>query len=287
MLFHAAPSRTDRKYLGSGTFARAFVLSATAALSSSAGVACSRDAADVVRRYSAPEATQGVAVDDTFFYAIGSAEIGKYEKSTGRRVGRWAATTGGPITHLNGGVVLDGQLFCAHSNYPHTPMVSSIEVFDTATFTHMRRIPLPSGLGSATWLERTTGDWWIAFAHYSGPGGEPGRGSEYTRLVRFDSQWKQTGTWSFPAAVVSRWDGMSTSGGVFAAVGRLYTTGHHAPELYVLDVPDSGTELVLRAIVPTASEGQGIGLDRATGLLYSIQRDSREVIVSRIPPDRL
>jgi hypothetical protein len=55
--------------------------------------------------------------------------------------------------------------------------------------------------------------------------------------------------------------------------------------LYVLDLPVSGHELVLKRIVPFESEGQGIAIDRADGLLYSIQRSSREVIVSRLPAD--
>lgn len=245
--------------------------------------ACGRRTADVVRRYEAAEATQAVAVDAEFFYAIGNAEIGKYDKNTGHRVTQWQEKPRGPIAHLNSGIVAGQQLYCAHSNYPQTPMVSSIEVFDTGRMMHLRSIPLPSGLGSATWVERTDGDWWVTFAHYSGRGGEPGRGPEDTRLVRFDSQWQQTGAWSFPVAIVERWDGMSSSGGVWVRPGRLMTTGHHAPELYLLDLPESGTELVLRAIIATASEGQGIAFDRGSGLLYSIQRDSREVIVSKLP----
>ena len=75
---------------------------------------------------------------------------------------------------------------------------------------------------------------------------------------------------------------MSSSGGVRAGRRRFYTTGHHAPELYVLELPASGTQLTLREIVPIESEGQGIAFDRAAGLLYSVQRRTREVIVSRV-----
>lgn len=102
-------------------------------------------------------------------------------------------------------------------------------------------------------------------------------------LVRFDRGWRPQRAWSFPPAVVSRWEGMSSSGGTWAGKRRLYTTGHHAPELYVLDLPLSGRELTLRAIIPIESEGQGIALDRAEGRLYSIQRRTREVLVSELP----
>jgi hypothetical protein len=78
---------------------------------------------------------------------------------------------------------------------------------------------------------------------------------------------------------------MSSSGGTWVPGKGLFTTGHDARELYVLDLPVSGHELVLKRIVPFESEGQGIAIDRADGLLYSIQRSSREVIVSRLPAD--
>lgn len=239
--------------------------------------------AKVIRRFRAAEASQGVAVDGRFFYAIGDAAIGKYEKLTGRRTGGWRGDSGGPITHLDSGVVIGHELYCAHSNYPVTPMVSSIEVFDTDQMTHIRSLPLPSGLGSATWVDYGDGSWWVTFAHYSGKGGEPGKGSEATTLVRFTDAWRRQEAWSFPADVISRWGKMSSSGGVLAAPRMFYTTGHDAPELYVLEVPSAGHELILRAIIRIESEGQGIAIDRTEGLLYSIQRRTGEVIASVLP----
>lgn len=169
--------------------------------------------AETIRRYAAPEARQAVAVDSTHFYAITNREIGKYDRATGARVAHWRGEDAGPFIHLNSGVVIDGRLYCAHSNYPGVPMVSSIEVFDTTTLQHVDSIPLGLGHGSATWVDRHDEAWWVAFANYAGRGGEPGRGPEYTLLVRYDETWRQTGAWAFPADVVARWDGMSTSGG--------------------------------------------------------------------------
>jgi len=232
----------------------------------------------VVRRYAAPEAKQAVAVDRDFFYAIDDAAIGKYDKWTGQRVTGWSGDGGAPVIHLDSGVVIGRRLYCAHSNFPHVPMISSIEVFDTRRMTRLESIPLPR-LGSATWVDRARGTWWVTFAHYAGEGGEPGKTPKDTRLVQFNDRWQQLRAWSFPSVVVERWDGMSNSGGVWD--GRtLYTTGHHAKEIYVLEVPASGSELLLREIIPFESEGQGIALDRDGRLLYSIQRTTREVLVS-------
>lgn len=239
-------------------------------------------AATVVRRYQAPEARQAVAVDATHFYAIANAWIAKYEKESGRRVAEWKGPADGPIRHLNSGIIVDGRLYCAHSNYPETPMVSSIEIFDTATLQHVGSHSFGFGHGSATWVERRDGSWWVAFAHYAGKGGEPGKGPERTVLVRYDSEWREQESWAFPKALIERWDGMSSSGGVWSADGRLYTTGHHARELYVLKLPSAGAVLVLERIVPMESEGQGIAIDRGTGLLWSIQRKTGEVLVSTL-----
>jgi len=248
--------------------------------------ACHRPStAHVVRRFHATEASQAVAVDARYFYAIDDAAIGKYEKTTGERVSGWAATPAEPITHLNSGIVIGHELLCANSNYPETPMVSSVEVFDADRMTHSRSLPLPSGLGSATWLDYADGSWWVTFANYSGKGGEPGRGSNATRLARLSDDWRPRELWSFPPAVVKRWDTMSSSGGAAAASRLFYTTGHDEPEIYVVEVPAEGSELKLRRIIRFESEGQGIALDRDQGLLYSIQRRTREVIVSTLPAD--
>jgi hypothetical protein len=160
--------------------------------------------ATVVRRYQAPEAGQAVAVDATHFYAITNSKIAKYVKATGARVGEWVEAPNGPIKHLNSGLVLDGRLFAAHSNYPETPMVSSIEIFDTASLTHVGSHSFGFGRGSATWIESRDNAWWVVFANYAGKGGEPGRGPEYSTLVRYDRDWREQEAWAFPSAVVAR-----------------------------------------------------------------------------------
>jgi hypothetical protein len=238
--------------------------------------------ATVTARWPADEARQGVAVDATAFYAIDDAAIGKYDKNTGRKLAEWHAGASGAVVHLNGGVVVDGELLCAHSNYPAVPMRSSIEIFDAATLRRLRRRDLGGGRGSATWVDRHDGSWWVGFAHYSGRGGERGRGSERTTLRRFDLEWNELGSWRFPPAVVASWRGMSNSGGVWRG-RRLYTTGHDEPRIHVLELPASGDVLELVGTIAIESAGQGIALDAGADLLYSVQRATRHVIVSRLP----
>jgi hypothetical protein len=241
------------------------------------------ESAHTVRRFAAPEASQAVAVDARFFYAIGNTVVAKYDKHTGSIVATWRAEPGSHVAHLNSGIVVGRELWCAHSNYPQTPMVSSIEVFDVERMTHRRSIPLTDQFGSATWIDRADRGWWVTFANYAGNGGVPGKGPDATRLVRFSNDWKVRRAYAFPAEVVTRWETMSSSGGVAATSRRFVTTGHDRPELYVVELPETGDELVLRSVVPIESEGQGIALDRAAGMLYSIQRRTREVLVSVLP----
>ena len=137
---------TSRRYAGRLLFSVA-ALGLTLTFASSCAFSVPGRSARVVRRFPAHEATQAVAVDAQFFYAIDDAAIGKYQKDTGQGAGKWEETPGGPVTHLNSGIVQDGLLYCAHSNSPGVPMVSSVEVFETAAMlTHVRSIPLPPDL---------------------------------------------------------------------------------------------------------------------------------------------
>jgi len=265
----------------SGLFAVALVAVACRAMTAS--MFQTAEAARTERRFPAPEASQAVAVDGRFFYAIGNTVVAKYDKRTGAQAAIWRAEPGSHVAHLNSGIVVGKELLCAHSNYPETPMVSSIEVFDTERMVHVRSVPLTDRFGSATWIDRAQGGWWITFANYAGKGGVPGRGPEATRLVRFSKDWKPGPAYAFPSSVVTRWGTMSSSGGV-ALTRRLFvTTGHDQPELYVVELPKTGDELLLRAVVAVESEGQGIAFDSRARTLYSIQRRTREVLESTLP----
>jgi hypothetical protein len=236
-----------------------------------------------VGRFSTEEATQGVAVDAGHFYAISNRRIGKYDKHTGQRVGGWEGAADGPIIHLDSGVVLDGLLYCAHSNYPGVPMVSSIEIFETDTLTHVGSHSFGIFGGSATWVDRADGFWWVAFGHYAGRGGVPDQGPAWTNLAKFDDSWRRVGGYVYPGQVVERFQAMSNSGGAWGEDGRLYATGHDEAIAFVLSLPTAGSVLDLQVTLPLTSEGQGIAWDRTQpGTLYSILRSSREVVVSTL-----
>ena len=236
-----------------------------------------------VRRFATEEAIQGVAVDDDHFYAIANRVIGKYDKQTGKRVDRWEGPPGGPIIHLDSGIVMDGRLYCAHSNYPGVPMVSSIEIYDTDTMEHVGSHSLGILAGSATWVDWADGHWWVAFGHYAGRGGVANQGPEWTNLVKFDESWRRVAGYVYPAEVVERFAHMSNSGGTWGTDGHLYATGHDEGEVFVLSLPTAGSVLHLEQTLPVTAEGQGIAWDRGSpGTLYSIIRSAREVVVSEL-----
>jgi hypothetical protein len=229
-----------------------------------------------VRRFPAPEATQGVAVDADSFYAIGNHAIARYDKHSGKRLAGWDCERAKPLIHLNGGVVHDGALHCAHSNYPAMPMLSSIETWEARTLRHTASHSFGIFEGSATWVDFYQGSRYITFAHY-------GERNTATSLIRFDREWRRIQGWVYPPELIAKLGQYSISGGVFAPDGRLLCTGHDNPELYVLALPKGGSTLVLEDTIAVPMHGQGIALDPAApDLVYGIDRAARAVVVARL-----
>jgi len=234
-----------------------------------------------LRTYSAQEAFQGVAVDSSYFYAIDSEAIGKYDKQTGKLVGRWQDSTQSHISHLDSGVILNGKLYAAHSNYPDIPMTSSVEIWDTETLNHIDSHSFGIRWGSLTWVDYHNGYWWGVFAHYDEFEQQTGKDNRWTTLVQFDDQWRPIESWVFPQKVLSTFNGKSCSGGSWGPEGSLYISGHDRPKLYVVEIPDSGSTLHFLYTLPFDNEGQGIAWDRSNpGVIYGIKRSSREVIAA-------
>lgn len=235
------------------------------------------DAIQPFSKFSAIEAAQGVAADSSYIYAIGNDVIGKYDRKTFAKVASYKSGDDDPLKHMNGGTVVGGKLYCSHSNYPETPMSSSIEIFDTATLKHIGSQSFGIDTGSLVWVDWYQGNWWVCFGHYNGKGGEPGKTNDHTVLVKFDKEWHRIGGYSFPKTLIERWDGMTCSGGVFGSDGLIYATGHHAPEIHVLRLPKSGSTLELVKVIPSPVEGQGLAIDNKTRTLFQMQRKEKSI----------
>ena len=236
-----------------------------------------------LRRFPAPEAVQGVAVDRRSFFAVANRSIGRYDKKSGLRTAHWADTTG-EITHLNSCAAWQGRLYCAQSNYPRLPMTGSIEIFDATTLARVGRRSLGRTPGSLTWADRHGGHWWLCFANYDRYGGAPSAGSRATTIVEYDAQWRRVHVWVLPPSVVRAFAGMSASGGAWGPGGYLYVAGHDRPELYVLSLPQRGPVLRQVATIRVPGRGQAFGWDPGRARrLYTIDRQSRSVISSLVP----
>jgi hypothetical protein len=234
-----------------------------------------------VGRFPAPDARQGIAVDGSHLYVIANRSVAKYTKD-GEMVARWEGEPDGPIQHLNGGIVRQGNLYAAASNYPNLPMISSIEIWDVMTMEHVESISFGIYSGSATWIDFYNGSWWIAFANYENEAGEPGRGVEWTTIERFDTDWRRTGGWVLPAALVEKFRPYSNSGGVWTQ-GELWLTGHDAPEIYAVRLPRAGAVLELVETIPAPIAGQGIAIDPIfPRRVYAIDRSTREVVILEV-----
>jgi hypothetical protein len=236
-----------------------------------------------VTRFNMPEARQGVAVDQDYIYVIGTRRIGKYEKSTAKEVAKWEESEDGPIIHLDSGVIINGKLYCAHSNYPGVPMTSSIEIWDAETLEHIDSHSFGIHWGSCTWIDRHNGFWWAAFAHYEKWKSVTGKGTEWTTVVKFDDQWRDLQAWVFPDEVIEKFRPMSNSGGSWGPDSLLYCTGHDLPELYAFRIPQKGSVLELVETIPINILGQGIAWDRSDrGIIFGIRKKDRQVVVSKL-----
>lgn len=254
-----------------------------------AAVAVPRLTASTARVYDAPSADQGVAVDAGHFYAVDNAVVAKHEIATGRLVKTWSEPTGEIVRHLNSCLADAGRLWCANSNYPRTPMASSIEVLDAATLEHVDSHSLGvRDEGSLTWFDRHAGGWIAGFAHYSGNGGIGFKDHTFSSLVAYDAVWRRTGGWSFPAGVVERLSPDAASGGAIGPDGWLYLMGHDRPEMYVVGKPVMGPTLVHIATIDLEAEGQAFSWAQdGTRTVYAIDRRRhlvRAIAVPAVPP---
>lgn len=237
---------------------------------------------EVVQRFKCPEAHQGVAVDADHFYAISNRNVGKYDKRTGRQLATWKDAEGGHLKHLNAGVVVDGKLYAAHSTYPSEPRLSSVEIWDTATLEHMGNHSFGEYGGALNWVDWHDDHWWAVFAYYSR---EPGPDHvRRTTLVKFDPQWRRMAAWVFPANVLERFAPSSNSGGAWGPDGLLYCTGHDHREMYVLQLPKSGSTLEWVETIAMPFPGQAFAWDDSQpGVAYGIDRKAKEVVAARLP----
>ncbi len=172
-----------------------------------------RLSARTIRVYEARDADQGVAADTRFFYPVDNTVVAKHEIATGGLVGRWEGPRDGFVRHLNSCLADAGRLWCANSNYPLTPMGSSIEVFDAAALQHVDSHSL--GMldeGSLTWFDRLRGGWIAGFAHYDGDGGVQFKDHAFSSVVTFDAEWRRTGGWLLPSGVLDRMAPHAASG---------------------------------------------------------------------------
>ena len=217
-----------------------------------------------------PYATQAAAADERFVYAVSNKVIAKLDRATGVEL----ALSKGEAAHLNSALLLDGKVYAAHSNFPLKPEQSDIRVLDPASMKLELLHRFESPPGSLTWVLKREGSWWC---HFAGYGAEKGKSC----LVRFDSEWKETGRWSYPENLRKDWGMMNLSGGIWRN-DVLLATGHDKKLIYRLKVPATGELIEWLGTIPSPFPGQGIAADPKTGGLVGIDRGRKRVVFAEL-----
>lgn len=236
-------------------------------------------------RYTAPDARQGVAADKEYIYAINNKSIAKLRKDNGELQSTWEDER---LHHLNSGFIRKGKLYCAHSNYPQIPMHSSIEIFNTKTLEHIGSHSFGIEYGSCTWVIFHDNYFYVMFVHYDDDKNrQKNRDVSWTQLVKFDKKWRRINGWVLPEKLVQKVTPYSISGAAIAPDGKLVCTHHHFKELYILTLPQMGSELVWENTIPSPIGGQGIAFDiHEDDILWGIDRTNREVIKTHLNMNR-
>jgi len=248
--------------------------------------------ATLLQQFNSDDARQGIAVDNDHFFTISNTRISMHDKNSGEPILKFNADPkagSSQLIHLDSGKVLDGLLYAAHSNYPRSPMQSSVESWNATTLEHVESHPFGPIAGSLTWLDFHQGHWWGTFANYNVivPGQQQAYGTTAaTGLVKMDQDFTILQRWLFPPALYERFSPMSNSGGSWGADGLLYITGHDHPEIYVLQIPQQGSQIQWLATVHVPwIEGQGIAWERSTDerIMWGISRSKKKVVRFSIP----
>lgn len=215
-------------------------------------------------------AVQAAAADQQWVYAVAGKQIAKYDRASGKEL----AVSDGPAKHLNSAVSIGGRILSAHSNFPEVPEEGDIRVLDPATMklTVFHRFENPPG--SVTWVLQHDGSWWCHFAHYL-------LENNKSVLLRFNADWKETGRWTYPAALVKDWGRMSLSGAVWQG-DVLLATGHDKKVIYRLKIPAGGGMVQWLDTLESPFPGQGIAVDAKTGGLVGIDRKKKAVVFATL-----
>jgi hypothetical protein len=252
----------------------ALVLCASLALL--AAPLAARPTLEQIAEFPIPEANQGIGVDEKHFYAIDNRAIAKYDKKTGKLVKKWTGEKDGPIIHLDSAMIMNGKIYCAHSNYPQWPMTSSVEIWDADTLEHVGSHSFGIERGSLTWIDWHDGHWWMTFANYDrpfGPNKTPYGHKIATQMVKMTPDFRVVQAWVMPKAILDRFEEMSNSGGSWGPDGFLYLSGHDPAEIYKMRIPKAGSVLELVDVLPMNIRGQGIAWDRSERtVIYGIIR---------------
>ena len=211
---------------------------------------------DAGRIYKAKEATEGVAIDKRYFYAIGHDKVGKYSRKSGKRV----IAKKLPFKHIKGGKIVNDDLVIINTP-PGRPEQNALIWLDVETLEMIDMMTLPHIQGEITWIDWAWEKWWICDAQYK-------KNVKETTIYCFNPDWVLEGFWKLPKDVVRSIEPKSLSGGAWFGE-MLCVSGYEKPELYVLDLPEKKIHAKLLRLLLVCFDGQGFTFERGKESVYA------------------
>jgi len=235
----------------------------------------------LVKSYGTEDARQGVAVDENSMYVISNQSISKRDKATGELIKTYQSSI---LKHLNSGVVYGDKLYCAHSNYSEIPMTSSIEIWNTKNLKHIGSHSFGIDYGSCTWMVRYQDFIYVMFVQYAKEGKrQKNRDVSWSQLVKFDNDWRKIEAWVLPPKLIQHLTPYGLSGGLITTDGKILCTHHDHQEIYVLNFPKMGSELIWESTTKTPIKGQAICEDPANDkIIWGIDKKEKKVLKTKL-----
>lgn len=139
---------------------------------------------NIIHEYNTDIDISGIAIDDHNLYIIGSNDIHKYSRKSGKKLAHKKL----PFHHLGDAKIVNGDLIVIN-NAPHHPAViwvdpNDLSIIDLITPDYVT--------GDLIWIDWALNKWWLYDEHHH---------KAASRILCYDNDWNLLGLWTLPKEI--------------------------------------------------------------------------------------